>query len=154
MSIGGIYAYANGFEFYVHVRMRGNYENNAEVWGDPFGFGRHGPATGDGLRLPPANQPPQGSTGWPSAHVASPAHHNGVQAEADRAMPRQAEPTMPSILTDTRVSSLTSTVRPHGQITPQFMDLIIPALKDLRCGGDELPRHFAGAALLHHWEGA
>ena len=28
------------------------------------------------------------------------------------------------------------------------------ALKDLRCGGDELPRHFAGAALLHHWEGA
>ena len=29
----------------------------------------------------------------------------------------------------------------------------VPALKDLRCGGDELPGHFAGATLLHHWEG-
>ena len=28
------------------------------------------------------------------------------------------------------------------------------ALKDLWCGGDELPRDFAGAALLHHWVGA
>jgi hypothetical protein len=51
VSIGGIYAYPNGFEFYVHVRMRGSYKDDAQVWGDPFGFGRHGPSTGAGLRF-------------------------------------------------------------------------------------------------------
>jgi hypothetical protein len=48
VSIGGIYAYPNGFEFYVHVRMR---NDGQAVWGDPFGFGWHGSDTGDGLRF-------------------------------------------------------------------------------------------------------
>ncbi|MEE3067455.1 MAG: hypothetical protein VYA67_26555 [Actinomycetota bacterium] len=52
VSIGGVCAYPNGFEFTAHVRMRGRGGN---VLGgiDPFGrFGRRGePTSGDVLRL-------------------------------------------------------------------------------------------------------
>jgi hypothetical protein len=52
VSIGGICAYPNGFEFTAHVRRRGT-DGNLPGWNDPFDrFGRRDPkASGDVLRL-------------------------------------------------------------------------------------------------------